>query len=228
VKRHRAFVFNLFGFLLCFNLSAVLAQAVDIDYTSRGWYDQTGFRWPNNLNYLVGYNGNTYRDFFVFDLSGVSQPIASAKLALYVPSATVHGYDSPDPSENYELHDVDTPVAALIAGASTSAFDDLGSGLVYGSRSVAAADQDSVIEIPLNFSAIAAINATHGLFAIGGSLTTITGNPLHHEFVFGNSDSDGDGTTGLRLTFVPEPTSATLVGCAAMICGMQRSRKRSI
>src|SRR6476659_6364715 len=158
----------------------VSAQTVVINYTGRGWYDTTGSHNPFNDNYVVGDTRgyglcsattcfNDYRNFFVFVLSVVTQPIASAKLALNVPVAA---FESSDPSENYELHDVITPIATLIDGTGgVSAHADLGSGVVYGSRTMTAADMESVVEITLNSSAVSALNSTHGLFGIGGSLT---------------------------------------------------------
>ena len=99
------------------------------------------------------------------------QPIASAKLALSVPAT---GYISADPSENYELHDVTTSLGNLLNGTGgVAAHTDLGTGVVYGSRMMTAADSGNVVEIELNSSAIAALNAAIGLFGIGGSITTL-------------------------------------------------------
>src|SRR4051794_3996091 len=81
----------------------VSAQTVVINYTDRGWYQQEGRR-EGITNYFVGDNGIEYRNFFVFNLSSVTQPIASATLELFVPAAgSAQGYVSADPSENYEL-----------------------------------------------------------------------------------------------------------------------------
>ena len=168
-----------------------------------------------------------HRNFFVFDLAGVTQPISSATLNLYVPSATENGYVSADPSENYELHDVVTSLSALIAGTGGKpAYNDLGGGVVYGSRTMTAADMGTTVEINLNAAAIAALNASHGLLAIGGSITSLD-SLSNTEYTFGNTGLVTD-ISQLRLTLVPEPTSAALVAFAAMIFGMQRSRKRSI
>jgi hypothetical protein len=73
--------------------SLVSAQTVFINFTDRGSYTETGFHNPSNPNYVVGDNRGfpgacgDCRNFFVFDLSSVVQPIASAKLALFVPSS---------------------------------------------------------------------------------------------------------------------------------------------
>ena len=209
----------------------VSAQAVVIPYTDSGWYSETGFHNPTNPNYVVGDNRGfpgscgDCRNFFVFDLSGVTQPIASAKLALYVPSALEGpGYVSGDPSENYELHDVTTSIATLLNGTGgAAAHADLGSGVVYGSRTMTAADMGTVVEITLNASAIAALDAATGLIGIGGSLTTLDGL-ANNEYTFGTSGSITD-ISQLRITLVPEPSTLVLLGIGALsLLGQRKSR----
>jgi hypothetical protein len=191
----------------------------------------------NTGNYVVGDNRGEnplsfadHRNYFVFDLAGISQPIASAKLALFVPSTATRpgpGYDSSDPSENYELHDVVTSLTSLIDGtAGVAAYTDLGSGVVYGSRSMTAADQESVIEINLNSAAISALDAATGLIAIGGSITTLDGL-ANNEFVFGWTDylPEVSDLSELRLTLVPEPSALTLLGIALLALCAGRRRK---
>lgn len=206
------------------------SQTVTINWFGRGWYKSTGDHQQSTTNYVVGdfsilQDDPDYRDFFVFDLSGLPKTIASAKLALYVPEGIrTPGYFSNDPSENFELHDVNTPAADLILGTGgVAAHGDLGSGVVYGSRMMTPADMGSVVEIELNAPAIAAMNATSRFFSMGGSLTTLD-NLVNQETVFNATGLSSD-VTQLRLTFVPEPISAALVAFAAMIFGMQRSRK---
>jgi hypothetical protein len=208
-------------FLLVCNFSAS-AATLNVPAIDRGWYDITGSHNPFNDNYAVGDDRgyglcgattcfNDYRNFFVFDLSGVTQPISSAKLALNVPLAA---YESSDPSENYELHDVVTPIAALIDGTGgVAAHADLGSGVVYGSRTMTAADMESVVEITLNSSAVSALNSTHGLFGIGGSLTTLD-DLVNNEYTF--AVTNFEKISQLRLTLVPEPSTRILLAIAAI------------
>ena len=208
--------------ILVLNRPLASAQTVVISSTNRGWYNETGF---NGNNWLVGdlrgadpTLGSDYRNYFVFDLAGVTQPIASARLALTVPNLPPPngvGYSSPDPSENYELHDVVAPIATLING--TGGVDvhvDLGSGVVYGSRTMTAADIGTIVEITLNSSAIAALDAATGLIGLGGSLTTLDGL-ANNEYTFGFSGSSTD-TRQLRLTLVPEPSTLLLLGIGAI------------
>src|SRR6476659_1571628 len=71
----------------------VCAQTVVINFTDRGSYTEAGFHNPSNPNYVVGDSRGfpgacgDCRNFFLFDLSGVTQPIVSAKLALFIPSS---------------------------------------------------------------------------------------------------------------------------------------------
>lgn len=202
--------------------SLVSAQTVFINFTDRGSYTETGFHNPSNPNYVVGDNRGfpsacgDCRNFFVFDLSSVVQPIASAKLALFVPSSlSGPGYVSADPSENYELHDVTTSIATLLAGTGgVAAHADLGTGVVYGSQTMTAADMGSVVEITLNPAAVAALDSATGLIGIGGSFTTLDGL-ANNEYTFGTSGSITD-LSQLRITLVPEPSTLLLLGIGAI------------
>lgn len=185
------------------------AGALNINYTDRGWYNPAGFHNPNNLSYIAGDTRGPgcvtcvgdARNFFVFDLTGVTQAIATAKLAVLVPSQPGPGYVSADASENFELHDVVTPITALRDGTGgADAYSDLASGAVYGSRTFTAADIGNVVEITLNSSAVSALDAATGLVGIGGSITTLDAT-ANDEFAFAWTNT-GMETAQLRLTFV--------------------------
>jgi hypothetical protein len=153
-------------------------------------------------------------------MSSVTQLITSAQLELAVPGPgggafAGAGFVSSDPSETYELHDVITPIATLLNRTDRlGTHADLGNGIVYGSRIMTAADQGTVVPIELNSSAIAALNAATGLFAVGGSLTTLD-SAYNYEFVFGSSGGVAQ-LTQLRLTVVPEPSTIFLLGIGAI------------
>src|SRR5262245_11795642 len=142
--------------LLLSVLDVQVASAVVVPATDGGWYSEVGFKNPLPLNYLVGdsqfrdcrqFCFGDIRNFFVFDLSSIVTPIDSAKLALALPGPPIidPGYISGDPSENYELHDVVTPITSLVNGTGgVAAHTDLGSGVVYGSRTMTLADSGTV------------------------------------------------------------------------------------
>lgn len=194
--------------------SSVSAQTVVINATNRGWFVENGSHnvFSSSDNYFAGVDPGLeeHRNFFFFNLTGVSQPIASARLVL-----SAGTYRSSDPAENYELHDVTTPLAVILAGGIiVSAYTDFGSGVVYGSRTMTAADVGNVVEIELNASAISSMNATHGPFGIGGSLMTLD-SVRNYEGAFGLTGSS-QSLSELRLTLVPEPSTLLLLGIGAI------------
>jgi hypothetical protein len=169
----------------------------------------------------------------VFDLTALTSEITSASLLLYNPDnalPALKGYVSPDPTETYRLHQVDTAIATLTASnvgaAGMQIFDDLGTGTVFGERVVSAADNGTTVAIALNADGIAALNAARGgLFAVGGAISTI-GSP-GAEYVFGFSVAIGNPDLRqleFETTSVPEPTMVVLLGSAAVLAARRRWR----
>lgn len=158
----------------------------NFDAFDTGWYNTSGFHDPNNLNYLVGSGGANANcglgcnDFFAFRLGNgtITGTILSATLSIGNPAA--NGYTGPPASSTVTLWDVSTVVATLTAGGSglVGIYNDLGSGVQYGSRSVSAADNNTQVVFSLNNQALNAIATAGGangasLFAIGGSLNAV-------------------------------------------------------
>lgn len=179
------------------------ANALDLDAIDSGHYSNTGLHVASNPNYIVGeftVDNEIERNFFVFDLSGVTQQIVGATLTIYNPSG---GYSSNDPSETWTLYDVTTPIVDLTAsgGGATggiNVYNDLGSGTMFGSATVTSASNNTLVNVNLNNNAVAALNAARGgSFAIGGALTSLDGNINTEEVVFKFSSS---GTEVRRLT----------------------------
>jgi hypothetical protein len=177
-------------------------ESTTINFADSGWWDSTGGHTSTNKNYIAGKSGTTlFNDYFVFNLSGVTQTITGAQLRL---SEASNGYNSPDPTETYSLFDVSTSIAALEATGSgqTAIFNDLGTGTTFGSRDISATDRNTVVTIGLNAAAIAALNATRGgQFALGGAVTTISGTSTQDVFGFSGNTTD---VRQLVLTFAPE------------------------
>ena len=100
-------------------------------------------------------------------------PVTSVELSAWNPSL-YPGYAGA-PSATYTLYDVTTPIATLNADQSgaVAIYNDLGSGVAFGSVSVSAADNGTQVIVDLNAAGIAAVNANlGGEFAIGGTLGT--------------------------------------------------------
>ncbi len=200
------------------------ATTITIDSFDAGWYlraaGDTGGHVASNVNYVAGWgtiNNRFFRNFFVFDLSSTTNTITSATLRLKMETQCCGGgYFSPDPTETYTVFDVSTSIATLLASGNnkTAVFDDLGSGNVYGSVQVSDADEGFNVDITLNLTAVADIDAaTGGNFALGGRVTSLgaTGLDLDPtEAVFQNSHVS-PFVRQLILNVVPEPTSLALV-----------------
>jgi len=230
---------GLFLSLLCLSANAATLTAVN-----RGYYSDGSFLAPGSGNYLVGdfyfANSDEVRNFFVYNLASVTDAVTAATLHLYNPSAldprplTGDGYRSPDPSETYTVFDVTTPVGELTGGTGSpaSTFADLGSGTVLGSVIATAASNGTFIDIALNSSGLAYLNAHLGsLVAFGGALTTLGAiGPPHQEppleILFGRNRAGVMSDTQL-LTAVPIPPAVWLFGSALGLIGVMRRKLSS-
>lgn len=151
--------------------------------SASGWYNSGGGPQPPPSSFAAGWEGvygeyyedTEFRSFVVFNLAGLSGVIDSASLSLYVtgdvPGQKVSGYDSQDSTETLGIFDVSTPIADLENGAAD--FGDLGTGTLFGSTAVSAADAGTRITIPFNADGLAALNAGQNDIAFGGAITTL-------------------------------------------------------
>jgi PKD domain/RTX calcium-binding nonapeptide repeat (4 copies) len=168
------------------------ATTLTLNATDSGWWDSTGFHSSTNKNYVAGQNtpSQLARDYFVFNLAGVSQTITGAQVRLTNPAG---GYVSPDPTETYAVFDVSTPLGALQASGSgqLGIYNDLGTGTNFATRTFSAADNGQLVAIPLNASGVAALDAARGgSVAVGGALTSIAGTATQFVFAFTGAPSD--------------------------------------
>ena len=197
-----------------------------IDASDSGWYTNTGTHDPNNTNYTVGccVDLSTFRNFFVFDVPPLSGPVDYAELRIFVSQYN----DTDDPSETYQLFDVQAPVLQVTSGGGVSVFNDLGVADLFasalGSAVVTAADEGRVIVVPLNQSGLTYLASGGGLVAFGGSIDStlsFTGG----EKVFGGSGL-GLGTQQLFIHAVPEPTSMIFIALGLLtLIVSNRSRR---
>src|SRR5882724_4246917 len=190
--------------LMAIGMSFSRGQTVTIATMHRGWYRADGLNDPANLNYITGNLGSNpptgpYRSFFAFNLTQATNLIVSAELQLQNP---VFGYNSEDSAEILGIFDVTTPFSSLTNGTGgTAAFNDLGSGVLFGSATV----DDSMnygftVLVDLNAKGIAALNAARGgVVAFGGSVLTLDGHLDENIF----SRSGSIEYTGIVLQTVP-------------------------
>jgi hypothetical protein len=177
-----------------------VGQPVTVNANAFGYWDSTGAHTAGVLSYEVGQSptsSNLYNDYFIFNLSGTYPTILGASLNL-----SADNYSSPLSSDTYGLFDVSTPLASLVATGvgQTNIYNDLGSGVSYGTKTVTASSNGQLLSIPLNAAAVAALNNKRGSqFALGGALTTATGSGAQYLFAGSGTATD---TLQLSLTLL--------------------------
>ena len=144
--------------------------------SDRGWYSDEGQHVSTNENYSAGfYYGSTafteWHNFFTFDLSGLSGNVNSAVFRFYVGNTD----NGTHPSTNgfFSIYDVNTALPALLGDSTTdvSIFNDLGTGVNYGSVLIPDYASYSFREITFNSEGISAIyNSLGGSFVFGGAM----------------------------------------------------------
>jgi hypothetical protein len=209
--------------ILCPAASAAVTVTT-LDASARGWVAPFNVNTLGNVSYATGFSdGQEYRTWFAFDLSGLanSSQIYSATLNLLVPPG---GYLSAQPGETFALFDVSTPKATLATAApGQAAFADLGAGVSYGQAEVTASDVGTTIQVALNAAGLAALNgAKGGEFLIGGAVTSIIPGS-GDEVVFSNSAFTPLSAT--TLSVVPEAASPSFLTLASGMILLRRRRK---
>ncbi len=191
---------------------------------------------PSNLSFLTGYaiDGTApfpypiieYRSHLSFSISGISAPIQSAVLRLSQLASYSNGNQFGG-IVTLGLFDVATDATLLnsIGGVQPSIFEDVGSGISYGTSVISISfDSSRVLEIPLNQAAISAIQ-NGAVFSVGMAMLDGDGTQDHH--LFANPGLlPNPFVHELRVQTVPEPNCLTLL-TAALIFVPRRHSKRS-
>jgi hypothetical protein len=142
-----------------------------VPISDSGWRDGNFFHEKSNSNFFVGHisddvpNRGEFNNFFTFDLSGISGTITTASLNLYT-------YEAAGSSINYQLFDITSPLSDVhAAGTNASVYNDLMTGISYGSFIYNSSDSNQFHSILLNSDGILALNsAIGGEFGIGGAI----------------------------------------------------------
>lgn len=181
---------------------------------NQGWYSpHAEFNADTNDNYLAAAEPDgEYRNFFTFDLSSVRAAVSSAVL-----EAQRHGSRG---ELTYSLFDVSTDPGQLNSNAEFDAaiFDDLGSGISFGSFLVPDRPfaENEILRFALNRAGIAGIRAARGgFFSLGGAVS--------NGFLFGGSQFT---PVSLRLETdaapIPEPGTLLLLGSGLAVLARSR------
>ena len=145
-----------------------------------------------------------FNNYFKFDLSDVFAEVISAQLVLEYPVGA-HDVPPDDDSETefFELHEITSDpdgfgfdfATSTVRPFSDIAYNDFADGQVFGGRNFSESDEGSLVAIPLNEAAVAAINAARGgVFSLGGTslahlggLGTIKSNDVPPHLIFANT-----------------------------------------
>jgi hypothetical protein len=153
--------------------------------TQTGWYNSSGFHGASNPDYIVGLCGSSdscnggdtvTNNFLVFSVP--AGQYTSATISAYLPNpglitAGTSAFYCACSSLTYQLWDVSTPIGELVASQSgrTDIYNDLGSGVLFGSVVITPGEQGTQILISLNAAGLASVNAAAGNeWAVGGSI----------------------------------------------------------
>lgn len=142
---------------------------IAIQASDQGWWSPDAVNGSYNSNWITGdYFGTLWNDYFVFDtvdaLNGAT--VLSGSISIQDPA------DYGSPPYPLTLWDVTTPIDVLETNASpnVAVYEDLGSGILYGSLSY---DGGGVATVDLDAAAISAINGNSSEFAIGGTINDV-------------------------------------------------------
>lgn len=168
-----------------FSTQLLLNGTTTVAANARGWYDSFGVTngAAADNNYIAGTcgpvacngSGQIWRDWFRFDLSNFTPLATTAVLRLENPS--VGFFNALGSSLVYNVFDVNsTTFASLGSANSLSAFTDIGTGTIFGTTNVTAAQNGTIIDITLNAAGLASINSgrQQGQWAVGGDIVSTT------------------------------------------------------
>ncbi len=238
-----------FVFLAAALSTAAPSPGVEIESYLTGNFGADGTA-SNSPEFQNHYVGNTFvgmtptperRNFFLFDVSGATDFIASAKLKVYVPIFPPDGgpgYISPDPTEDYLVTSTPFSPEAIAMPEIPPELGMLmwatfGTGMPYGLVSASIDSMGLDLAIDLSAAALATLNTARlgsGKWAATGRLTTLAGHPpLTDQLLFSFTDPTGllaPPTPYPRLEYEVVPEPAGLIAMFVGTLGLLRRRSQ--
>jgi hypothetical protein len=109
-----------------------------------------------------------------------------------------------------------------MAGGSglTGIYNDLGSGSTFGSIGLLSTQDHQLVDITFNADGLAALNASSGLFAVGGTYTSAG----YH--AFGASNASMTRQLIIETAAVPEPFTIALLAIGLFGIAVVRRRQQ--
>ncbi len=229
-----------------FAIVKTIAAATTLTAVGSGWIGSDGRTdpaAPKLQNYIAGWDpvdfeqGVLARNFFIFDLSGVSGTVVSATLNLFVPQSppdTCDGYLSDQPSEPFQLTSTTANIGDLLqnypAGSAKglSIFNALGTGTLFASTTVKSTDDGATLHLALNADGVASLNSKQGSSIVlsgqdpsAPSSGSLSSDCSTCRFFFTCTDPTNSGKfrgtprPTLDLTLAPFPTITSVISAGA-------------
>lgn len=168
------------------------------------------------------------KNYFVFDLTAITDPILSATLMLYNP---VGGYESTDPTETFVLAgsgsptilgDLETmatltpplgpPEVALAVSIYGAVNDTLGSLPDFGTAVMSPVDDDTTVMVPLTLEGVGYLNtALGGKVVLGGTVTSAVPPLPVPQAVFGFTEPEFTSPKAMMMITTEDPPPPTPV-----------------
>jgi hypothetical protein len=148
---------------------------ISLNCIKSGWFKDDGSHSTTNPNYLSGFNSNYFRNFFVFDLSGIAVPLTSAVLQVQkytsLPSTGFIPWQLFEVSSTYGSINTDYSASLGNLPAGLAIYNDLGGGVTFAADTINGSQpSNSIVSVVLNDSALQRLNAVlGGTFIIGGA-----------------------------------------------------------